>query len=286
MSALRPLDDCIRQQLVEHLDTLEQQLNADVMAIISDVVAGLEHSVRNAIESKKGKRRNTLAIILDTPGGVVEVVERMVNTIRKNYSEVIFIVPDKAMSAGTVFVMSGDRIMMDYFSCLGPIDPQIEKDDKLIPALSYLNQFERLKQLALAGQLTSAEFALLDKLDLAELHQFEQAKVLSIDLLETWLSAYKFKNWAVTQSRKKPVTAEMRRKRAKEIAELLSDNERWHSHGRGIGMDRLRNEVNLQIEDFGADDKLAKAIKDYFGLLRDYMFREKMHRFVHAREYF
>ena len=50
----------------------------------------------------------------------------MVATLRSNYGDVTVIVPDRAMSAGTIFALSADRIMMDYFSCLGPIDPQIE----------------------------------------------------------------------------------------------------------------------------------------------------------------
>jgi len=91
--------------------------------------------------SKFKEKRMAITIILDTSGGIVEVVERMVNTIRDRYKEVIFIIPDKAMSAGTVFAMSGDRILMSQFSCLGPIDPQIVRDGRLIPALSYLIQF-------------------------------------------------------------------------------------------------------------------------------------------------
>ena len=72
------------------------------------------------------------------------MVERMVNTIRHHYAEVYFVVPDRAMSAGTIFAMSGDKIFMSYFSVLGPIDPQIEKDGRLVPALSYLSRFQRL----------------------------------------------------------------------------------------------------------------------------------------------
>ena len=152
------------------------------MSIISPIFPGLETRVRDAIE-KFSDKKVKISIILDTPGGIVEVVERMVETIRHYYLEVIFIVPNIAMSAGTVFAMSGDRILMDYFSCLGPIDPQIEKDEKFVPALSYLNQFERLNEKAMQGELTSAEYALLSKLDLGELYQFEQAKELSIELL-------------------------------------------------------------------------------------------------------
>ncbi len=48
----------------------------------------------------------------------------MVSVMRKHYKEVSFIVPSHAYSAGTVLVLSGDKIYMDYYSVLGPIDPQ------------------------------------------------------------------------------------------------------------------------------------------------------------------
>ena len=51
-------------------------------------------------------------------------VERTVGIIRQHYFQVDFIIPDKAMSAGTVCALSGDNIYMDYYSQLGPIDPQ------------------------------------------------------------------------------------------------------------------------------------------------------------------
>ncbi|MBM4033507.1 MAG: serine dehydrogenasease [Planctomycetes bacterium] len=280
------LDRLVQNQLVRRLSAIEAILDADLMAIMGPLVPGLDQRVRIAIEMKK-RRRRTLAIILYTEGGVVEVVERMVNTIRHHYGEVVFIVPDRAMSAGTVFVMSGDRILMDYFSCLGPIDPQLQKEDgKLIPALSYLNQFERLCQKAARGELTSAEYALLEKLDLAELHQFEQARDLSVDLLKKWLSAFKFKDWKVTEARKLDVTPELKASRAEEIAKLLSDNEKWHSHGRGISMDTLKAEINLRIDDLSENRELARAVAHYFDLLTDYLFRQNISPFVHTRECF
>ncbi len=226
-------------------------------------------------------------MILDTPGGVVEVVERMVTALRSVYEEVTVIVPDRAMSAGTIFALSADRIMMDHLSCLGPIDPQIERDGKLVPALSYLNQFERLNRKAQDGALTTAEYALLNKLDLGELYQFEQARELSIDLLIKWLSQYKFKNWNATETRQLNVTEEMKIDRAREIAALLNDPEKWHSHGRAIDMNTLRGEeVKLKIDSFEDDPELYEQIRDYFELLKDYMHREQLLSFIHTKEYF
>ena len=120
---MRPLDSHIKEQLDQHLKCISDELAADVMAIVSPILPGLDHSVRDAVEGLKEKKES-IAIILDTPGGIAEVVERMVGTVRNAYGEVIVIVPDRAMSAGTIFALSADRIMMDYFSYLAPIDPK------------------------------------------------------------------------------------------------------------------------------------------------------------------
>lgn len=272
----------VERQLDELASALEKKLDADVMAIIGPIYDGVEDQVRQAIEARGDKRRK-LAVVLDTGGGVIEVVERMVNTIRHHYQEVTFVVPGRAMSAGTVFAMSGDHIMMDYFSCLGPIDPQLQRGEQLIPALSYLVQFERLKERSEQGLLTPAEAILLQKLDLAELHSFEEAKALSDSLLKEWLAKYKFKNWVKTEEKKTPVTKELRESRALEIAQKLADHQKWHSHGRSISMHVLRNDLNLKIEDFGEDADLSKQIKDYHQFLDDYMAKIAAYHFVHTK---
>ena len=281
-----PLDDYIKKQLNSHLQKIEEILDADGISIISPILYGLDNRVRDALELIKEKKQ-VLVVIHDTPGGIVEVVERMVYAIRHFYTEVIFIIPDRAMSAGTIFALSGDRILMDYFSCLGPIDPQIEKDGKLVPALSYLNQFERLNKKAAEGKLTSAEYALLSKMDLGELYQFEQARELSKELLMQWLSKYKFKNWKKTKNQGTMVTEQLKKKRATEIGHILSDPDRWHSHGRGIDMGILQSdEIKLEIEDYTQIKKLGPSVKEYFELLKDYMNRGKLISFVHSRGYF
>lgn len=256
----------------------------DVITIISPIFHGLDNFVKDAIESIEDKKPN-LAVLLDTSGGVVEVVERMVNTIRHHYQNVTFIVHDRAMSAGTIFVMAGDRILMNYFSVLGPIDPQLEKDGKMIPVLAYLDQFEKLKQASQQGGLTTADMVLLQKLDLAELQWFEQAKELSIDLLKKWLSTYKFKNWNIHKSSKDPVTLEEKETRAVEVATALCNNRQWHSHGRGLSKEVLTNELKLVIDDIDAIPNLGNNLASYFSYVRDYMMRENKNLFIHSRGY-
>lgn len=277
------VESIVEEQLDVAAKELEEHYHADLISIYGPISTGLDAHVRDTIESRTS-RCGRLCVVLQTHGGVVELAERIVDVLRHHYEEILFIVPDRAMSAGTVLVMSGDEIWMDYFSCLGPIDPQLLREDgRLVPALGYLSQFQRLIDKSRRGELTPAEFALLQRLDLAELHQFEEARELSHELLVSWLKKYKFKNWNVTEESQRPVTAEMREKRAREIAEALSDNERWHSHGRAISMGRLTGELNLRVSDFGADEQLRRKIRRYHRLMLDYMRVQRFGGFVHMR---
>jgi len=142
------------------------------------------------------------------------------------------LIPDYAMSAGTVLALSGDAIHMDYYSVLGPIDPQVRRGNSggFVSALGYLEQYNRLIEKSKQAALTDAEINYLcDKFDPGELYEYEQARELSIDLLKKWLVDYKFKNWTTTAGRKLPVTREIKEERATLIASLLNDTRRWHS---------------------------------------------------------
>jgi hypothetical protein len=213
------------------------------------------------------------------------VVQRIVDTFRHYYGYVEFFVPNHAMSAGTVLAMSGDAIYMDYYSVLGPIDPQLPKRDGsgMVPALGYLEQYERPVKKSRNGKLTTAELSfLISKFDPAELYDYEQARELSVSLLKEWLVKYKFKDWKKTKTRKLAVTATMRRKRAEEIARKLNQTGHWHSHGRGSSMEVLRRDLKLLIEDFGEEPELKQKVREYHTLLGDYMMKRGISGFLHA----
>lgn len=269
----------------DRLTEIEEMLDADGLTIISPMAFGLEHRVKVAVEARELPRRSLVAI-LDTAGGIVEVVERIVRVLRHHYAEVKFVIPDRAMSAGTVLAMSGDHILMDYHSCLGPIDPQIELDDRLVPALSYLSQYESLIEKSRSETLSTAELVLLQKLDLAELHRFGLARDLSINLLTRWLTSYKFKDWVTTETRGRTVTRDMKEERAAWIARQLNDQERWLTHGRGIDMQTLQGELKLKIDDIGSNPELREAVWNYFWFLTDHMSRNGIVSFVHTFDFF
>ena len=133
--SLDPSSDIIERELDTHSTAIEDKLDGDVLAFFGPILFGVEDFIRTAVEETKKKRRKLL-VVLETPGGYVEVVQRIADTLRHHYRRIEFIIPDYAMSAGTVLVTCGDAIHMDYYSVLGPIDPQVQRPDgKMIPAL-------------------------------------------------------------------------------------------------------------------------------------------------------
>jgi hypothetical protein len=271
-----PNDKLLKEELTARLIKLEDYLGGDVMSFSGAISEGLSSKVLGVIEelSNNTDKRDTLYIILTTTGGSANAVDRYVSIIRNHYRVVNFIVPDYAYSAGTIFCMSGDNIFMDYYSVLGPIDPQVQnKDGRWVAALGYLDKVKELLDKAAAKTLTNAEFLILKDFDLAELRGYEQARDLTVDLLKLWLVKYKFKNWTHHESNPtlqgQPVTEKEKVKRAGEIAVDLGDTSKWKSHARPINMERLR-EMKLKIEDFGAKKEFQILIRSYYEFLHDY----------------
>ncbi len=146
--------------------------------------------------------RDHLVVLLQTPGGAMETVERLVSVMRNHYEKVSFIIPNYAYSAGTVLALSGDSIYMDYYSVLGPIDPQYsDSEGRRLPGAGYLAKFNELvNHINNPMQINSeAELAyLVKKFDPAWLFQIEQAVNHGISLITEWLPKYKFKDWLYT----------------------------------------------------------------------------------------
>ena len=268
----------IEAELARRLKSLEECVKSDVIVCIHPIAAPFDDIIRDQLEDIPNKKPSLL-VVLETEGGSIETTERIADVLRHHYKkEVAFLVPNYAMSAGTILVMSGDRILMDYYSVLGPIDPQIRnRNGQYVPALGYIEKFNELVAKSKKGGLSQAELAfLIEKFDPAELHRFEQAREHSVDLLQRWLAQYKFKNWIQTTTRKTKVTDKMKADRAKEIATKLNDTKKWRSHGRGLSMEVIKRDLNLVIEDFGAEktlEELNKRVRAYYRLLQDYMQR-------------
>ena len=219
----KTIDSKGREMINRAFLNLEKYLDADLLTIWGGLVDGMENLIKDIIEdlNKDKVKHEKLFVVLTTTGGSLTPVQKMVQIFRHFYKEVNFIVPDYAYSAGTILCMSGDEIFMNYFSNLGPIDPQVStKDGKFVSALGYLDKINEMLEKAKKKTLTEAEFLILKDFDLAELRYYETAKELATDLLTDWLTHYKFKNWNF-HSDGRPVEIEEKTKRAEEIAKTL-----------------------------------------------------------------
>lgn len=276
----------VETQLDAYLEELEELWSGDVLTFIGPIIYGAEDLIRDEVEAIDPKK-DRLFLILETSGGYIEVAQRIADTLRKHYECVDFVIPNACMSAGTVLAMSGNAIHMDYYSVLGPIDPQVQRagDGALIPALGYLAKYEQLIKKAKSPEgLTMAEITyLVQRFDPAELYSYEQARELSISLLKEWLVKYKFRDWRETETRKLAVTEDMKRERAEEIAKALGDTERWHSHSRGISMAVLDRGLNLQIDDLEKTPEVYRKLRDYYKLLKGYATRMQQSGLLHRR---
>ncbi len=66
-----------------------------------------------------------LHVLLNTPGGHGETAIRLARQAQARCRELVVVVPDIAKSAGTLWALGANRILMGPTSDLGPVDPQI-----------------------------------------------------------------------------------------------------------------------------------------------------------------
>jgi membrane-bound ClpP family serine protease len=289
-------DEALKALMNEKLEKLEKAFDADVLFFYGEIQSSVVRAFRDLIEDLKKPAtppvppQTRLVIILNTSGGSAETVEKLVDIIRHHYDDVSFVVPDFAMSAGTIFCMSGNRIYMDYSSSLGPIDPQVWNGKQWVPSRGYLDKVQDMLDRATTGNLSNAEFLILQNQDLGMLSRYEQATNLTETLLKKWLIEYKWKNWVTHETTPakigQPVTNEEKLARAEEVAKELGNNQYWHTHSRMIGIDTLRNHLKLKIEDYSKDPKLQPAIRSYNDLITEWIAKTDQKIFVHTRRFF
>lgn len=108
------------------------------------------------------------------------------------------------------------------------------------------------------GRLNAFDATIIAQISPGEISGIVNSLEFAKDLVKEWLKTYKFKNWAITETRKLPVDAAMKEKRANKVAEMLCDHSHWRSHGRSLKIEDL-NEI-LKIEDIDKDSVLSDIV--------------------------
>lgn len=214
--------------------------------------------IRDLLTGKKDLQK--VDMYLETPGGSGETAEEIVKFLHNNFDTVSFVVSGEAKSAGTIIVLSGNEILMTETGSLGPIDAQMKIGRSVVSAYDYMEWIEKKrKEAEKQGALNPFDATMIAQISPCELGSVFHALKFAEDLVVEWLINYKFKNWTVTESRKIPVTEEMKRKRAEEIVKELIDHSKWRSHGRSIKIDDLEG-IGLKTIRVDNDQKLAEIV--------------------------
>lgn len=187
-----------------------------------------------------------LDLILHSPGGSADAVDRLVRYVRSRFSDVRVFVPLAAMSAATMWAMSADHIVMGKHSQLGPIDPQIILPSGVtVPAGALLDQFHDVnEELAKDPSKLTGWLPTLQQYPPGLLNVCETAGELAKRLVAEWLGSYMLQGDAA---------------QAALVAEWLSDDHEHLSHSRAITRDQLR-ERGIKVVDLEDDQALQDAV--------------------------
>lgn len=192
-------------------------------------------------------RSKGLDLILHTPGGETAATESLVEYLRDMFgTDIRAIVPQLAMSAGTMIACACKEILMGKQSSLGPIDPQFRG----IPAHGVIEEFERAR-LEISTDNTKIPIwqPILAKYPPAFVGECEKAITWSEEMVRDWLSSGMFlgKNTAA------------RKNKIEKIVKELSDHALSKSHARHLSYSKCK-QLGLKVVRIENDQALQDAI--------------------------
>lgn len=212
---------------------LQKPTASDVSINDKDINAFMEAVYK--LDKSKG-----VDLILHTPGGEIAATEKIINYLHSIFQgNIRAIVPQMAMSAGSLVAVSCKEIMMGKQSCLGPFDPQIGG----IACQSVLKEFDKAKEdIKNNPHALGLWQVIFSKYNPTFLVTCEQAIELSDDLADEILS--------------KTISEKSKRK---EILKAFNNNDTTKVHSRHISKEKCK-EVGLTIIDMEDDQHLQDMI--------------------------
>ena len=186
-----------------------------------------------------------LDLILHTPGGNPTATEGIVKYLHSKFGvDIRVIVPQMAMSAGTMLACSAKEIIMGKHSCLGPIDPQYGG----IPAYNIVTEFREAKNDLYNNASAKPYWELqLKKYPAAFFYAVVDAINLSSVLVSEWLLEYMFGSEEKKAAKKKV---------GKIVNKLNANNK---SHSRHFTSDFCK-QLGLSIIDLESDQELQELV--------------------------
>lgn len=183
-------------------------------------------------------RSKGLDLILHTPGGDIAATESIVDYLRRMFgNDIRAIIPQIAMSAGTMIACSCKEIIMGKQSNIGPIDPQFNG----IPAHGVLAEFKRaLKEIREDPQTIPIWQTVVAKYHPTFIGECQNAIDWSTEIVTKWLEMNMFTG------------DEDSKLKAAKVVEKLGSHDDTKTHARHIHIDEAKS-FGLNIKSLEAD---------------------------------
>jgi ATP-dependent protease ClpP protease subunit len=193
------------------------------------------------------KRGQGLDLILHTPGGDGAAAESLVDYLRSMFGKnVRAIVPQIAMSAGTMIACSCQSIVMGKESSLGPVDPQYGA----ISAVGLLKEVKRAHDEILSNNQSALFWnPILQKITPSFLQRCEWAVLASDGFIRKTLRENMLEALAEPEQKQ----------RIESICEILSNLTDSKEHNTHFQIDQCKT-AGLKITDLEADQKLQDLV--------------------------
>jgi ATP-dependent protease ClpP protease subunit len=190
-------------------------------------------------------KRLGLDLILHTPGGGIAATQSIVNYLQKMFGKDIrAIVPQIAMSAGTIVACCCKEIWMGKQSNLGPIDPQLRG----IPAHGVVQEFKRaIKEVKNDASRIVIWQQIIGQYRPTFLGQCENAIKWSNDFVEQQLVGGMFESMPDKKNR------------AKRVTKALSNYPKNKSHDRHFDLEDCEK-MGLVIKRLEGDDTMQDLV--------------------------
>lgn len=190
-------------------------------------------------------RTKGLDLLLHTPGGSIAAAESIVDYLRRMFgTNLRAIVPQIAMSAGTMLACSCGEIVLGKQSNLGPIDPQMNG----MPANGVLREFEQAAKEVKADPSRIAVWQpIIGKYHPSFLQECVNAIAWSKTVVTDWLTTGMFSGDPKAESK------------AKRVVRELSDYKKMKTHGRHVHIDQCK-QLGLNILDLESDPTLQDLV--------------------------
>lgn len=190
-------------------------------------------------------RSKGLDLLLHTPGGGTAATESLIDYLRNMFgTNIRAIVPQLAMSAGTMVALACEEVLMGAQSSLGPIDPQIYG----LPAHGIIEEFDRAAEEIQQDQTKIPVWQpIIAKYNPTLIGECQKAIDWSNEMVKNNLISGMFKDDYDAQDK------------TDRVVEALADHALTLSHDRHISLERAR-EMGIKVMALEDDDRLQDLV--------------------------